>query len=51
MKVNDASESKELWKLLEENITKIISENFGVQSPTKKEKKVKKLGNVEELES
>ena len=29
LRVRDAGVGKELWKLLDENITKCISENFG----------------------
>lgn len=53
LSVKKAEEGKELWKLLDENIIKIISENFGEDDSkkTKKDKKEKKAQTIEELEA
>ena len=51
-RVSSSEQAKELWKLLDENITKIIAEDMGesTEQETKKEKKKKGERSVEDLE-
>lgn len=52
LKLNESEQSKEIWKLLDEVITKMIAGNFST-APEKKKKKVVEGGNqnLEQLET